>query len=93
MPSSRRVSNMADQQQPSPSLGHVIFWRYPRGSWQYDILCLLILAFIFLTPRAVFDGSYFDDAKQATDQVSGLTGPAPTSEPAPGDANPLSKQP
>ncbi|TAM78873.1 MAG: hypothetical protein EPN47_21090 [Acidobacteria bacterium] len=27
-----------------------IFWSYERGSWQYDIICVLILAFIFLTP-------------------------------------------
>ena len=39
----------------------VIFWRYRRGSWQYDILCALILAFIFLTPREVFDGRAFMD--------------------------------
>ncbi len=32
-----------------------IFWVYERGSWQYDIICALILAFIFLTPRSVFN--------------------------------------
>ena len=31
-----------------------IFWSYERGSWQYDIICAVILAFIFLTPRAWF---------------------------------------
>lgn len=30
-------------------------WSYERGSWQYDILCLLILAFIFLTPASLFE--------------------------------------
>lgn len=29
-----------------------IFWTYRRGSWQYDILVLLILGFIFFTPRS-----------------------------------------
>ena len=29
-----------------------IFWTYRRGSWQYDILVLLILSFIFFTPRS-----------------------------------------
>lgn len=29
-------------------------WDYPRASWQYDVIVALILAFIFLTPRAVF---------------------------------------
>ena len=33
----------------------IILWKYERASWQWDVLCLLILAFIFLTPRAWFD--------------------------------------
>jgi hypothetical protein len=31
-----------------------IFWDFPRGSWQYDVVVALILAFIFLTPRGWF---------------------------------------
>jgi hypothetical protein len=31
-----------------------VFWTYERGSWQYDVICAVILAFIFLTPRAWF---------------------------------------
>jgi len=31
-----------------------IFWEYPRGSRQYDLIVILILAFIFLTPREWF---------------------------------------
>jgi hypothetical protein len=31
-----------------------IFWDYPRGSWQYDIIVAVILAFVFLTPRDRF---------------------------------------
>ena len=46
------------------AVGQVIFWRYSRGSWQYDILCALILAFIFFTPADVFDGSLFSQAKE-----------------------------
>lgn len=30
------------------------FWSYERGSWQYDVICAVILAFVFLTPRAWF---------------------------------------
>ncbi|MDA2933869.1 hypothetical protein MYX82_05950 [Acidobacteria bacterium AH-259-D05] len=41
------------------AVSRVLFWTYPRGGWQYDIISGLILAFIFLTPRAVFDGSVF----------------------------------
>ena len=32
-----------------------ILWNYERGTWQYDVFCLLIIAFIFLTPKAWFD--------------------------------------
>ena len=31
-----------------------ILWDYERGTWQYDVFCLLIIAFIFLTPRDWF---------------------------------------
>jgi hypothetical protein len=31
-----------------------LFWTYDRGTWQYDVMVALILAFIFLTPRAWF---------------------------------------
>ena len=33
----------------------VINWNYERGTWQYDLFCLLIIAFIFLTPKAWFN--------------------------------------
>ncbi|MBM3724944.1 MAG: hypothetical protein FJW40_05930 [Acidobacteria bacterium] len=32
----------------------LIFWDFKRASWQYDVVVGLILAFIFLTPRAWF---------------------------------------
>ena len=31
-----------------------LFWTYERGTWQYDIMVILILAFIFFTPRSWF---------------------------------------
>lgn len=34
----------------------LFFWGYARNTWQYDVLCALILAFIFLTPPGWFDG-------------------------------------
>jgi hypothetical protein len=37
------------------ALKRFILWDYPRASWQYDVMVGLILAFIFLTPRAVFN--------------------------------------
>ncbi|MDQ3821081.1 MAG: hypothetical protein M3362_25830 [Acidobacteriota bacterium] len=33
----------------------LFFWGYARNTWQYDVLCAAILAFIFLTPRSWFD--------------------------------------
>jgi hypothetical protein len=30
-------------------------WTYARNTWQYDVFCALILAFIFLTPKSWFD--------------------------------------
>lgn len=33
----------------------IIQWNYRRGTWQYDAFCLLIIAFIFLTPKMWFD--------------------------------------
>jgi hypothetical protein len=35
-------------------LTRFVLWDYPRGSRQYDVMVVLILAFIFLTPRALF---------------------------------------
>lgn len=32
----------------------IILWSYGRTTWQYDVLCALILAFIFLTPKSWF---------------------------------------
>lgn len=37
-----------------PLLRRFVFWDFPRGSWQYDVVVALILLFIFLTPRAWF---------------------------------------
>jgi hypothetical protein len=34
---------------------NIILWSYERASWQWDVLCLLIVAFIFLTPKVWFE--------------------------------------
>lgn len=62
-----------------PAVLRVIFWTYERGGWQYDILSALILAFIFLTPRAVLDGSAFskkEDPPIVVQKDQALTKPA-----------------
>ena len=33
----------------------VILWSYGRTTWQYDVLCVCILAFVFLTPKGWFE--------------------------------------
>jgi hypothetical protein len=37
------------------TLKSFFFWRHGRTAWQYDVLCVLILAFIFLTPKSWFE--------------------------------------
>ena len=32
----------------------ILVWTFDRGSFQWDIMCLLILAFLFLIPRDMF---------------------------------------
>lgn len=50
---------MADQDAQSDATRisiwkRLVFWDFPRASWQYDLVVALILVFIFLTPREVF---------------------------------------
>ena len=48
-------------------LEKIIFWPYDRGTLQYDVLCGLILAFIFITPRSCFhDWPVFNSPTQFT---------------------------
>ncbi len=32
-----------------------LLWSFERGSAQYDVICVVILAFIFLTPASLFN--------------------------------------
>ncbi|MDQ6663079.1 MAG: hypothetical protein M3Z23_01645 [Acidobacteriota bacterium] len=36
------------------ALKQVVFWDYPRASWQYDVIVGIIVAFVLLTPRDWF---------------------------------------
>jgi hypothetical protein len=36
------------------ALGRFLLWDFPRASWQYDVMVVLILVFIFATPREIF---------------------------------------
>ena len=33
----------------------LFFWNYARNTWQWDALCVVILIFIFLTPKSWFE--------------------------------------
>ena len=35
-------------------LRSLLIWTHERGTLQYDIICALILAFIFLVPKSCF---------------------------------------
>ncbi len=39
---------------PGGKLPNLMIWTHERGTLQYDIICALILAFIFLVPRSCF---------------------------------------
>jgi hypothetical protein len=51
----------------SNAVKKILFWNYPRTSWQWDVLCVLILVFIFLTPKSWFaNTSYPHQTVQST---------------------------
>lgn len=48
-------------------LKRFILWDYQRGVWQYDVICAVITAFIFLAPRQWFrDQPRIPQASQVT---------------------------
>jgi hypothetical protein len=36
------------------TLKKILFWSYDRGTWQYDVMCVLILAFVLFAPNSAF---------------------------------------
>jgi hypothetical protein len=69
------------------TLKKVLFWSYERGSWQYDIMCVLILAFIFFGPNRLFHSHRSATADSAAIKPIviaaselGQIGPAPVEE-------------
>ncbi len=49
-----------------------VLWNYGRTTWQYDVICILILAFIFLTPKAWFEGKERDPLPPENQQITRL---------------------
>lgn len=62
----------------------IVLWNYERGTWQYDVFCLLIVAFIFLTPLR-----WFSNADNLATQPSRLVVKAPDFSPDPGEMKKL----
>jgi hypothetical protein len=50
---------------------NVLLWSYERGSWQYDLLCLLIVAAVFLVPSR-----YFGDRDRSQAPAGSVGAPA-----------------
>jgi len=46
------------------TLKKIFFWNYARNTWQWDLLCVVILIFIFLTPKR-----WFSDGERAQSRV------------------------
>lgn len=51
---------------------NVLLWSHARGTWQYDVFCLLIVAVIFLLPSRFFGDRDRSPAVQANfaDQIA-----------------------
>src|SRR5438128_5679506 len=47
----------------------LIFWTSRRTSWQWDVLCVLILVFIFLTPKSWFENTAYKRSHAAQTTV------------------------
>ena len=58
---------------PGGTLRNILIWTYGRGTIQYDILCALILVFIFLVPRACFTGKRADTSQAGSIQTNQQT--------------------
>ncbi len=52
------------------NLSRAAFWSFPRGSWQYDLIVVAILAFIFLTPNDFFGGQPRPPLVQQVEELS-----------------------
>jgi hypothetical protein len=47
----------------------IFVWSYERGTLQYDIICALILAFIFFVPRSCFVSKKTEKPEAAAQNV------------------------
>ena len=68
-------NNLAEQAMGflSQAVKKIVFWTYPRTSWQWDVLCVLILIFIFLTPKSWFENTEYRRSHAAQTMIVMLT--------------------
>jgi len=50
----------------------IFFWNYARTTWQWDILCVLILIFIFLAPKRWFENGERHRLQRQQSPISAL---------------------
>jgi hypothetical protein len=55
------------------TLKGILLWGYARNTWQYDVLCVVILAFIFLTPKSWFGQSELSYRSEHPSRFAPLT--------------------
>ncbi len=60
---------------------NIINWNYERASWQWDVLCVLIMGFIFLTPKDWFNKTSASTANQSPVLAVETTDPGRASPP------------
>ena len=48
------------------SLWGAIFWSYERGSWPYDVMVVVIVLFVLITPRHWFHDQPENNSESAT---------------------------
>jgi hypothetical protein len=48
----------------------ILVWSYERGTLQYDILCALILLFIFAVPRSCFRSKHQQQPQAPTERAT-----------------------
>jgi len=37
------------------TIKRIVLWDFARASWQWDVICVLIMCFIFLTPKSWYE--------------------------------------
>jgi len=66
---------------------NILIWSYERGTLQYDLICALILAFIFFVPRSCFVSKTGSPKAQHQTSLSSLPTESTASSPSRKEGN------